>query len=263
MADENDKPNGGVPPKLDLTKTGPQAKPDAQGQPPTTSIPKPVTKKQTTRIDFSAAAMVPDEKSKTARISLGPIGLSPAATGGPKTIRIQRPSDMPTIKLQRPAPPTAQPAPDAKTKTSRIPLQEALGSAAAAAAEPSAAEAGGPKTIRIKRPDGDVPAAPVPQPAETKSKTARLDVPADAGPPTQRKTIRIKRPDAEADALKEVAVSRAEAPASAEAESDEPGLVFSLLALAAVLVCGVLVYVLAVQALPGLGLSWPGQVKPI
>lgn len=272
MAEDDVKPNGSVPPKLDLTKAAQPAPPPAQeqgaplSQPPTVAVPKPAAKRQTTRIDFSAAAMVPDEKSKTARINLGPLGLDTAATPtGPKTIRIQRASEMPTIKLGKPQPPAQAPAeaakpPEGKVKTSRIPLESAMAPAAAAPeATLEPAPATGPKTIRIKRPgEQEPPAAPVEAP-QPKGKTARLDVPADsAAPPTQRKTIRIKRPEGEGADLKPLEVARA--PEAVEAEVDEPGITFSLVALAAVFVCGVLIYVLAVQAMPGLGLQWPGQL---
>jgi hypothetical protein len=272
MADENEntqKPESNVPPKLDLKQAVNQS--------------APPLKKSTTRIDMASAAMVPEEKSKTTRINLGAFTDATA----PKTIKIQRPTEAATIKLNRPTPvggtppsPLATPpAVQAQTKrqTSRIPLQEAFtaptegqADAAQAAQAKAATPTAGPKTIRIKRP-GDGAAAPAsmaPPPAGTQESEAAEG----AGPLTQRKTIKFRRSGTGAEneapksgiTLPKSAQDFADAQAAGPQESaDEPGLTFALLSLAAVVVAAVLVYVLCVQAFPQLGLSWPGQIPTL
>ena len=274
MADEPKTTNGGVPPKVDLKQTGAPATP----------------KKQTTKIDFAAAAMVPDEKRKTSRVSMDEF-LPPAgqaeepATGTPgaipKTIRLKKPGEQPasTIKVPKaPAPaeettaPAPVPADDGKTKTSRISLEAALTPAEGrdtAGGPPTTT----PKTIRIKRP-GDAATSIPAEELSGKSKTARLDLTAEAavaaGPATQRKTIRIKRPGegaAPSVAGRTISITRpAEATAPegvAAPEGDEPGVTFSILAIAAVLVVCVLIYVLAAQVFTGSNLPWPGKIVPM
>jgi hypothetical protein len=94
----------------------------------------------------------------------------------------------------------------------------------------------------------------------------------EAGPVTQRRTIKLRRPGAGADGepahhamtLPKAAADFAAAQAAGSAtDEDEPGTAFAFVSLAAVLVCVVLVYVLAVQAFPNLGLSWTGQVPTL
>lgn len=196
---------------------------------------------------------------------------------------------------------------DEKRKTSRISLEAALGGARKAEA-PGAPEGGAPKTIRLKRPTeaATVKAVGAPgEPVNAKTaeldkvlrKTAQLDEEAEAvaaGPsPTRRKTIRVKRPTQRPAVKggKKVVVSQeagviagpdgAAAPAMAPAPetipaaapSDEPGIVFSLGAVAAILVTFLVIYVLACQAfgpnssltklsyaLPELDLAWPGKI---
>ncbi|MBU1909491.1 MAG: hypothetical protein KJ726_05540 [Verrucomicrobia bacterium] len=170
----------------------------------------------------------------------------------------------------------------AKKQTARIDLKEVLGGdedifkRRTAILDPSkiqAAEAAAaPKTIRIKRPEGAAtglikpvsepmtPSEPIAAEAR-KSETARIELPQEvaeatgAEAPTRRKTIRIKRPEGGPPTARplvvskpSVAVSRAEpgAPTGAPTE-EEAGTVFSIVALAAVLVACVLIYVLAAQ----------------
>ncbi len=164
---------------------------------------------------------------ETSHISLAGIPTPPAPP--PKTIRLQRPTTLPkTVVLPRPAAETAG-AP--------------------------------PKTVVLKRPEEE---------GETgKGATARITVPegiAQAGPATQRKTIRIKRPDsAPVSGGKTLVIARPTRPASVtlptsaqeqaeeiarEMEGErEPGVAFSLLALAATLVAAALVYILAAQTI--------------
>lgn len=163
---------------------------------------------------------------ETSHISLaGAPPIPPSAP--PKTIRLQRPTTLPkTVVLPRPT--------------------------AAAAGAP-------PKTVVLKRPDEEGESG--------KGATARILVPegiVQAGPATQRKTIRIKRPDsAPISGGKTLVIARPTRPASVslpasaaeEAEEvaremtreKEPGVLFSLLALAATLVAAALAYILAAQ----------------
>jgi len=170
---------------------------------------------------------------------------------------------------------------EAKKKTSRIDLKEVLdgeeedifkrrtalldASKFQAVASESASAAGVPRTIRIKRPDTQmVPSGKPPTQAVTqaaaaaaslavdevakKSETARIDLPPEVmeQPPTRRKTIRIKRPEGTSTS-KSLVIARptgeieeAALPAAAPGE-EEASPVFSLLALAAVLVAIALV----------------------
>jgi hypothetical protein len=182
-------------------------------------------------------------KNRTARISIdlhsdetqaipgeeiptgAPVGAP--AEKPPKTVRMNRPSAAPrTIVLKRP--------------------------------EPAGQT---PKTVVLKRPDEHI---------EEKGATARIAVPEAAfepAPSSQRKTIRIKRSDGAGAAApagagaKELRIARP-APASALAPDEgeiqvaigakpadrmEPGVFFTVLAIAATLVLGVLVYVLLAQ----------------
>ncbi len=261
--EKTDKPEANIPPKLDLKQAV-----SASSQP----------KKATTRIDMASAAMIPEEKSKTTRINLGAFTTD---TGAPKTIKIQRPSEAATIKLNRPGPaPAATPAApplsqaQAKRQTSRISLQEAFVAPAegqTAAPTDSSAPSGGPKTIRIKRP-GDSGGAPAQEsiPAPAPSGAPSPEPGLEAGPPTQRKTIKLRRPgggEGEArhsptlpKAAADFAAAQAAGPA---ADTDEPGVIFAVVSLVAVLVCCVMVYMLCAQALPSLGLTWPGQVATL
>ncbi len=267
--ENTEKPQDSVPPKLDLKQA-------VAGQ-------DQATKKATTRIDMASAAMISEEKSKTTRINLGSFSADASAT--PKTIKIQRPSEVSTIKLTRPGatlgipPVTPTPAPppssaQAKRQTSRISLQDALtpmaenqpGASDASTAE-TVAPSGGPKTIRIKRP-GDAAASITPEAISMPAAEAT----GDSGPPTQRKTIKLRRPGTGGDGesthhaavLPKSAADFAAAQASApETDADEPGPLFGILSIAATLVCAVLVYLICVQALPALGLTWPGQVPTL
>lgn len=191
----------------------------------------------------------------------------------------------------------------AKKQTARIDLQEVLGSGdedifkrRTAVLDPSkiqAAEAAAqPKTIRIKRPDGATgPIKPVSEPMKPaepvaaearKSETARIELPADvaedaaAEAPTRRKTIRIKRPEGGGApvTVRPMAVSQpATTITRAEpgempvigAEDEEGGALFSVLAIAAMLVACVLIYVLAaqvgtVESLAAPNVPFPGGV---
>jgi hypothetical protein len=150
-----------------------------------------------------------------------------------------------------------------------------------AAAKPPIAGAR-PKTV-VLRPAGGPPAAqgepisPAPPAAVSearKSETARLDLPPETEeerPATRPKTIRIKRPDG-TTGRKALTIARPSeeaiftAEAAAEVKGGEfvgaeesVGAVWSVAALAAVLVAAVLVYVLAAQTVAP-NLPWPGRI---
>jgi len=256
------------------------------------------TKQETSHIPLEAAAPVVAavadaqptrpvlKKSETSRIPLNAAvaaaGEDKPRPGAPKTIRI-KPATTPTGL--RAAPPVGAAAPDmprtvaeplaAKSKTSRISLETAL------APETKQAQAAGPATVKLK-PPSEAPTVKVAKPPtaqateETKaamSKTSRLDdLPAEDEEsedesPTRKKTIRVKRPDQQSG-LKAPAVARVGGPvppgtAAPQKTGTVGWIVFSVLAVAAVFVACVLVYVLAVQAVPSLGLSWPGKIAAL
>ncbi|HMP72011.1 MAG TPA: hypothetical protein PKE55_02000 [Kiritimatiellia bacterium] len=104
-----------------------------------------------------------------------------------------------------------------------------------------------------------------------KSETARIDLPADVGgerPATRPKTIRIKRPDG-TSGKKALAIARpAEdareepaytAPVIETGSDEEVGMLPAILAIAAVVIACVVVYMLAAQAL-GTDLPFPGRI---
>ena len=258
MSENEQEANGGVPPKVDPRKLN-LARDDAKGAPPEASA-----KRQTARIDLPPLEA---GKKKTSKI--------PLSAFLPDTGDATAP-----IGSSEPPETTAVPAPRAdeldvlKKTTSRIPLEAVLAGTEGIGAAPSVA----PKTIRIKRPT-QAPTikltrtsapeeAAAAEPGGGKSKTSRIDLPAEsteAAAPTQRKTIKIKRPEPGAQAARTLTISRPETAAVAPGEGDKaatetPGLAFSLAAVISLVIVCVLIYVLAVQALPGLGLSFPGRV---
>lgn len=142
-----------------------------------------------------------------------------------------------------------------------------------------------PKTIVVRRPQR--PSDSVPRPSAVtqvlaeqtaqarKSETARLEIPKDVGaeerPTTRPKTIRIKRPDG-TTARKQLTIARPgeggeeatlpeglRAPSHVPAGAADPGGIWAVLAIAATLVIGVLIYVLLAQT-HALDLPFPGKV---
>lgn len=282
---ENESTNPPIPPKVDLKKIPltrpPEAAADEAGSAPG------LAKKQTARIEVPLADLSTPKK-KTSRIGLDAPGTPPQGVpvpGGqplPKTIVIKPPA----AAAAKVSPPPIDPIEAAKKMTSRIALETALtagdGTDGGQTGSPTT-----PKTIRIKRPSQAAtikltrPDAPPEAPsasetASAKSKTSRIDIPVEAietEAPTQKKTIKIRRPDA-TKGVKSLTIARPEgesatvaatvvAGAIAPDETPEPsvGAIFTITALASVLVIGVLLYVLAAQAFPGLGLSVPGLVS--
>jgi hypothetical protein len=145
-------------------------------------------KKMTTRIQMPSPTMpipaVPIEVPKT--IKIRPSGTQPVQNVEPAAVVGQTPGQQVA----------------GKSKTSRIPLEQAMAvPQPAAAPEPAG---GTPKTIKLKRPGEmttikvSVPQGPAIGGAGGAPAAAAGD--ADAGSPTQKKTIRVKRPMAPAAA---------------------------------------------------------------
>jgi len=248
---------------------------------------KPASKKETSRISLEAATSVLDLEGEQQLKSPGTIPVKPKAAGPPA--EMPRPETL----SQPPPAPSADMLSD-KRKTSRISLEAALAREGNIAEAPAA----GPKTIKLKRPS-EVPTVKISRPPEVMevkdkeavaagkaalSKTARLDLvpalaPAGAAAPgkaeqpagkqdgifqTRSKTIRVKRPTprGEVSALSAAGIAKEEKPEAETSaiEVDEPGTVFAFIALVAVLLVVVLIYVLTAQAYPQLNLAWPGKL---
>lgn len=113
----------------------------------------------------------------------GPV---PSVADAPKTIKIKPLAGSSPIPGTQPVPIGELVSPQAvKSKTSRIPLEAAMGI-------PQAAELGAPKTIKLKRP-GEMATVKV-----TMAGVQAGEAAPESGPITQRKTIRVKRPTAPA-----------------------------------------------------------------
>jgi hypothetical protein len=281
--DNEKSANGAVPPKLDVKKSATPEGAEAAPSAPAPGAGVPAAKKQTTRVDLSAAEPA-EAKKKTSRIPLETAleteGKPLQVQTTPKTIRIRRPVVPPSVtppSLQEEATPAAA---EGKRKTSRIELEAALAVSGTAEEEKPAVPGPTPKTIRIKRPSQvgtiklarpGIPEAPGGgEEISLKSQTSRIDLPtaapAEATAPTQRKTIRIRRPESAPSARmpRTITIARpeegvAEGEAVSVAERDV-GVVFTIGAVAAVLVVCALIYVLAAQAVPDLGLAFPGKI---
>jgi len=266
---------------------------------PAAKAPKPPEAKE-------AAPAKTNTKRKTSRIPLesakapetkGEQGEAKATTLKPKTIKIKPTAPVPKVRSTQPLSitvPIAEADSDkihtdaAKRKTSRIPLEEALTADTESEEPAEAADPARPKTIKIKRPGSEASTVKARKPAPAKaaddgemSKTARLDsLPLDEADatPTQKKTIRVKRPDAASTATSAPAAPPRPGlgltpPEPIEERSDEPGVVWAILALAAMIVLCVVIYMLAAQAVgpnvsgtalsswtDGPNLSWPGKI---
>ena len=228
----------------------------------------------------------PPDKGKTSRIPLeiatgGIGGTSDAKPGAPKTIKIHptlSPGSTARVPGQIPIPKGTFPADSTleKSKTSRISLESAM---EAPDAEPKADADSrkAPKTVKIRvpgKPASAVKTGPTPEAQDSLSKTAHLDVQtpeADEGSTTRRKTIKIRRPG-QKSGLKLAPVTRMPgttipapqaAAEEAPAKSGVSDLIFSLVGIAAVLVACVVIYVLAAQVNPAMGLSWPGKITAV
>ncbi|HMP88851.1 MAG TPA: hypothetical protein PJ991_01555 [Kiritimatiellia bacterium] len=267
----------------------PEKKQDAT--PPKINIKSAEKKSDTTRIDLSAAKPPPsivDKKDlpadaddyfkrSTMRIDIPPGHGAPM--GGKK-------SD--TTRIDIPA--TSGDA--SKQQTSKIDLSSAASSTddvfkaktipVGVPTPPPVAPPGRPKTIQMKRPAAAPGESIIVSPETTanateqarKSETARIDLSADNvdRPATRPKTIRIKRPDG-TSGRKALAIARPsdeETPTPSEetvsppivdtADSDnEPGVFVGIISIAALVVAGILLYVLLAQTMAP-NLPFPGRI---
>lgn len=229
-------------------------------KPPTRITIKPaLPKSETTRIDLASAKPPPSIFDKK--------DLPADADDYFKrsTMRIELPGDQAksaTARIELPAEDAA-----AKKQTARINISA-------------------PSAARPIRPGMAAPSRPVPVPGESsiitpaagaadqarKSETARIDLkPEDLDRPAKPKTIRIKRPDG-TSGRKPLAIARPSGapqeapgisavaePASSMPESEQPGLLAGISAIAALLVVSVLFYVLLAQTLAP-NLPFPGKI---
>lgn len=279
MADETPRSNGnGEPPKIKLNlgtsgkpKTGPK-----QDTTPISLSSVPIGKAETTRIEL-AKATPPSPLSETKK--LDPDDASKMSTMRVEIVEPQRKAETTRIDLAAAAP---KPAP-------RIDLTQESGNTddlfkrnTMAVGVPSGSPMTKPKTIQVKRAlagkTGESDIAPTSSTTESvseakKSETARIDLPPESAdrPATRPKTIRIKRPDGtsarkplmiarpaeDATVSSESVVSVAES--LGEGEEEGAGIVFSVLALVALLVACVVVYVLAAQTIAP-DLPFPGRI---
>jgi hypothetical protein len=254
---------------LEAAKPMQGAEPGTPTKAPKTIRIKPTSDPSTVKVSrptvmapAPSAEVAPTDKKKTSRISLEAALSSqqqqaeaeeapPAAgapKGGPKTIRLKRPSEISTVKI-----------------SDEPPL------AAAVAEAPTMPAAGLGKTEELESPRIEEEEKPTP----TRRKTIRVKR------PTQRPGVRAAgtvaaRP---AEAAQAQAAVAAGAPAAAMAPvapvtSDEPSWLFPVFTVVAIIVTCVLIYVLCAQALgpnssltqlssykEGPDLSWPGKIQ--
>lgn len=272
MAEQDQVPQGAIPPKV-----SPFAKPEGAA-PAAAGAPRPITVRLKPALGASAPAAavthsapavgiptsLPINPRVTARVPIpdimgaapvtqtgeaatlptqgakGPGG--PAGVPGPATVRLRPVSPVPAavrapgpgvtlpasapaaaaaspLQPQSPPAPGSHPLPDgpkplsgaqvqaAKSKTSRISLDSAIG--VAPLSPMGTADKSEPKTIRLKRPSdlGAAPAAPKSSTTPIRQ-TSRIPdaalptaeaAPAESGSVTQKKTLKIRRPGAKAE----------------------------------------------------------------
>jgi hypothetical protein len=285
-------------PGSDITETAPPAvarKQTSRIEVPATIVAGTpgVAKKSTARIELPDTVLAtPGPKKDTKKVQLPDTVVEIPAPAmvkkqtAPLTVKKQ------TARVDLGSTVIAAPSPqEAKKTTARIELGDAIG-IGKPAPEPVAPGARAiPRTVRIKQPEMpptvSLKKAPVPVPTGVpaaagevrKSETARIELPPETiveQPVTRRKTIRIKRPGAEGD---EVPATRAPMVIAREAgevpgelpptlpgmkmpmmaEADEPGAIFTICAIAALLIVSVLIYVLTAQTFAP-DLPFPGKV---
>lgn len=262
-ADSNHPQGENAPPKIKL-----DGGPSGAGPIPIRPSDK---KAETTRLDLSQAKPPSASKSETQSLKGGafpPLNQTmrvevSSTPPKPDTTRITIPDDA-FVKKPGTAPQHAPPpASEDIFKRSTIPV---------GIPTPPPTPAIKPKTLTVKKPGSEEPPQVV-QPDQRsvaeakKGETARLDLPAEAAdrPPTQPKTIKIRRPAAAA-IRKPVTIVRPPGqesptmpPVAATGEEEPVGTVFSAMALVALLVSCVLIYVLAAQTIAP-NLPFPGRV---
>ena len=285
MTEEAKPAEGAIPPRITLKPS------DVSGN---GGAPESETKKTTTRVESALAVpeTPPALKKKTSRIPLEQVsaetGARPGATVTPagllsKTMRLAPATPPPpSISIPSQGPVTrvmtgARASDEVKRQTSRISLETVLSEKPTMGGDAQTSP-GAPKTIRIKRPTSGLagtgsptvsaPAVGAVSPA--KSTTARIELAEEGvteGQQTQRKTIKIRRADGGTvarGAPRSVSVARLEAQA-AERRAEELAdgsthFLFPVAAAVALVVMGVMLYVLAVQAFPDAHLSFPGKL---
>jgi hypothetical protein len=226
MAEQDDVTQGAIPPKV-----SPFAKPE-NSAPAGAGAPRPITVRLKPVVPAAAAPQPPVNPRATARVPVpdavaaaAPAAIRPAtvhlrpvappagAPQPPPKVELSATAPITPLQPQHPPVPGGNPLPDgpkppssaqvqaAKSKTSRISLDSAIGAAPAISAD-------GPKTIRLKRPsDLTAPAAPTAAAAAAARKTSRIPDSAlpgegsdDSAAVTQKKTLKIKRPGAKPEA---------------------------------------------------------------
>jgi hypothetical protein len=174
-------------------------------------------------------------------------------------------------------PPTQEQVDSAKDETMKVILEELSGKGDTGKVN----FPGAPKrTVVIKRGDANLPGAETVATSaeEEKSATAKLDIPDTiTETPGARKTIRIKRAGSEAGegAGKTLKISRAEPGKSAAlptiaedareaiefgTREQGPHAIFAIAALFAVIISGVLIYIMCAHMPFGASLPWPGKI---
>ena len=242
---------------------------------PTAPIDPATATPQTAAPRLTARIPIPDMPP----VGQASVPVTPAPAAGP-TVKLRPVSQpgtapvlTPAVSPLQPTPPPApgsHPLPDgpkppsgaqvqaAKSKTSRISLDSAIG---VAPMTPMGADKAEPKTIRLKRP-GDLAAPPPKVSTAPIRQTSRIpdsvlptaEAPAaDAASVTQKKTLKIKRPGAPAETEAAAAAGEAAAegvvmtPISAlESELPQESKVFTGVAVAAASVAAVVLLLLTV-----------------
>lgn len=274
MADETPQTNGnGEPPKirLNLNLTG---KPKTGPKEGTLSVKTSggPGKAETTRIDL-AKAMPPTSDTQK---------VDPDSAAKMMTMRVeiveptQRKAETTRIDLAAAAAVKPAPRMDISKEAGAADGLFNRGTIAVGVPTPPPVTAK-PKTIQVKkplaRPEPTITtSAPSPEAVSEakKSETARIDLPPEGNdrPATRPKTIRIKRPDG-SSGRKALTIARPSgeenlitSPVGNEfvaSQEEEAGTLFSVLALAALLVACVVVYVLAAQTIAPT-LPFPGRL---
>ncbi|MFC1497305.1 hypothetical protein ACFLS1_02380 [Verrucomicrobiota bacterium] len=234
------------------------------------AAPQPVSqvpKKETSRISLEATMPTTEGPGKAPAGKL----IKPAQPIPVKPLQAM-PTEAPaTIKLTKPG---QAPAAPSISLSPTMPPKEGLASATSAA----------PKTIRLKKPS-EAPTIKVSPGGDKLSKTQRIDASLagqEAESPTRRKTIKVKRPTKRPTVKAAPETSRGEdqeeklqeEPAFTDVPTDEPGIAFPLVAIAAILVACVTIYMFLAQVIgpnlsltqysyhkDGPDLSWPGKIS--
>lgn len=236
--------------------------------------PEAQTKRKTSRISLESALTTPTPSRAPSQPSTTP-GVTP-----PKTIRIKPVPASGTIKsvggvVITPTSSPPQTPTGEKRKTSRISLESAVAQEKVGTEPQKPASI--PKTIQLKRPPTGTPVSA----AATPMASAQVESPSEEGTPTKRKTIKVRRPGEQITLpTGAVHVTAAAADASAAAvpipaPADRPSWIWHVITIAAILVIGVTIYVLASQAFgpnvsltelscwkDGPNLPWPGKIPP-